>query len=170
MKKSLLSVLFLLPFAAAFAQEMKPPKEVSDLGWMVGTWTGSGKISFGSQEVAITTTMTVSFDGQFLKTVSTDKSGGFTMTKTVMVGWDAKKNQYDSYTFTNMAPKARIAHGKMDGNKLVMESEPWEAEGMTAVARETMSKISDTKTGLMMEFKNGEKWDKGMDFVLTKSK
>ena len=67
-----------------------------------------------------------------------------------------------------MAPTARIEHGKMDGGKLVMVSEPWKAEGMTAVSRETTWKISDTKCGLLMEFKNGDKWLKEMDFVLTK--
>ena len=160
--------LCLVPVVSVFAQEMAPPKEVKALGWMVGTWSGSGKIAFGGREAEITSTMTVAFDGQFLKSVSVDKSGGFTMTKTSMVGWDAAKRGYVSYTFTNMAPTARIAHGKIDGTVLVMVSDPWEAEGMTAIARETMSKISDTKFGLKMEFKNGDKWDKGMDFVLTK--
>lgn len=168
MKRSLMAALFLVPIASAYAQDMSPPKEVTELGWMVGTWSGSGKISFGGHEADITSTMTISFDGQFLKVASVDDSGGFKMTKTMMVGWDAKKSEYISYTFTNMGPKARIAHGKMEGGKLVMVSEPWEAGGMTATARETMSKVSDSKYGLTMEFKNGDKWDKGMDFVLTK--
>jgi len=160
--------LFLTPMVSAFAQDMSAPKEVKDLGWMVGTWSGSGKIAFGGQETEITSSITFSFDGQFLKAVSTDKSSGFTMTKTAMIGWDAAKSEYVSYTFTNIAPKARIAHGKMDGNKLVMVSDPWEAEGMTSVARETLSKISDTKCGSMIEMKIGDKWMTGMDFVLTK--
>ena len=92
------------------------------------------------------------------------------MTKTTMIGWDAKKNEYISYTFTNMSPIAPIAHGKVDANELVMVLNPWEAEGMTMVARETMLKVSDTKVGSMMEYKMGEKWMTGMDFVLTKSK
>ena len=159
----------MIPIISTFAQDMSPPKEVKDLKWMVGSWAGSGKISFGGRETEISSTMTVVFDGQFLKAVSVDDSSGFKMTKTVMFGWDAAKSEYVSYTFTNMAPKPRIAHGKMDGNKLVMVSDPWEAGGMTAVARETVSKNSDTKCGLMMEFKKGDKWDKGMDFVLTKN-
>ena len=168
MKLLLTTTVFLVSMLLSFAQDYGPPKEVKDLGWMVGTWSGSGKIAFGGHEVEITSTMTVSFDGQFLKSVSTDKSAGSTLTKTTMTGWEPSKSRYVSYTFTNAAPTARIAHGKMDGGKLEMISDPWEAEGMTMIDRETMSKISDTKCGVMMEYKQGDKWLKGMDFVLTK--
>ncbi len=163
-----LVALFIATTGSAFTQDMSPPKEVKDLSWMVGTWTGSGKISFGGQETEIISTMTVDFDGQFLKLASVDDSHGFKMTKTVMIGWDAKKSQYISHSFTNLSPTARVAHGKIEGAKVVLISDPWEAGGRTAVARETLSKISDSKVGVMMEFKNGEKWDKGMDFVLSK--
>lgn len=162
------AALFLVTIVSAFAQDPSPPKEVSDLAWMVGTWSGSGNISFGGHAVAITSTMTVSFDGQFLKTVSVDESSGSKLTKTSMLGWDAAKGQYISYSFTNIAPVPRIANGKMEGGKLVMVSDPWKAEGMTAVDRETMSKISDTKCGLVIELQEGDQWDKEMDFVLTK--
>ncbi len=162
------AALLLAPMVSALSQDLGPPKQVKDLGWMVGTWSGTGKIAFGGHSVGITSTMIVSFDGQFLKSVSTDKSAGYTLIKTTMTGWEPAKSQYVSYTFTNMAPTARIAHGKWDGKRLEMVSDPWEAEGTTSVDRETMSKISDTKYGLMMEYKDGEKWVKGMDFVLTK--
>ena len=135
---------------------------------MLGTWSGSGKISFGGHAVDITSSLTISYEGQFLKEVSTDKSAGSTLTKTTMIGWDAKKNEYVSYTFTNMAPTARIAHGKLNGSTLVMVAEPWEAEGFTTVERETISKVSGTKLKLILEYKQGDNWVKGMDFVLTK--
>jgi len=136
---------------------------------MVGTWAGNGKIAFGGHEVEITSTMTISFEGQFLKEVSADRSAGSTLTKTTMTGWDPKSSQFVSYTFTNMAPTARIAHGKVEGDTLVMVSDPWEAEGFTSVSRETMSKISDTKLGVKLELKTGDKWQTGMDIVLTKT-
>ncbi len=168
MKRLLTAVLFLVSMVSAFAQDTSPPKEVSDLGWMVGTWSGSTKIAFGGHETAINSEMTISFDGQFLKTVATDESSGSKLTKTSMIGWDVAKGEYVSYTFTNIAPAPRIEHGKMDGAKLVLVSDPWQAEGMKAVIRETVSKVSDTQYGLVMEFKNGDKWVKGVDFVLTK--
>lgn len=168
MKRLLIAALFVAAMVSVLAQDLAPPKQVQDLGWAVGTWSGAGKIAFGGHEVEIASTMTVSFDGQFLKEVSTDKSAGSTLTKTTMTGWEAAKNRYVSYTFTNMAPTARIAHGTLTGSKLEMVSDPWEAEGFTMVARESMSKISDTKVGLVMEYKQGDNWIKGMDIVLTK--
>jgi hypothetical protein len=168
MRRLLTVALFLAPMVAVLAQDYGPPQQVKDLGWTLGTWTGSGKIAFGGHEVEITSTMTVSFDGQFLKAVSADKSAGSTLTKTTMTGWEPKKGEYISYTFTNAAPTARIAHGKLAGSTLQMISDPWEAEGFTMVARESMSKISDTKCGLVMEYQQGDKWVKGMDIVLTK--
>src|SRR5438128_2514171 len=137
MKRLLMAGLFLMPLVSVLAQDYGPPQQVKDLGWMVGTWSGSGKIAFGGHEVEVTSTMTVSFDGQFLKAVSADKSAGSTLTKTTMTGWEPSKNQYISYSFTNAGPMARIAHGKLDGSTLEMVSDPWEAEGFTMVARET---------------------------------
>lgn len=168
MKRLLISAIVLVPVVSALAQDMSAPKEVRDLAWMVGTWSGSGKIAFGGHETDITSTMAVSFDGQFLKEVSSDKSSQYELTKTSMIGWDPTKKEYVSYTFTNIAPTPRIEHGNMDGNKLVMVSDPWEAEGMKLVGRETMSKISDTKCGLVIEAKISDKWEKEMDFVLTR--
>lgn len=168
MKRLLAAVLFLAPMVFGAAQDYGPPKQVKDLGWMVGAWSGSGKIAFGGHEVEITSSMTVSFDGQFLKEVSIDKSAGSTLTKTTMTGWEPKKGEYISYTFTNAAPTARIAHGKLNGNTLQMISDPWEAEGFTTIMRESISKISDTQCGLTLEYKQGDKWITGMHFVLTK--
>lgn len=168
MKGFLAASLLMAPLAYVLAQDTDPPKEVKDLAWMVGSWSGKGQIAFGGHEVEITSKITASFDGQFLKTTSTDKSSGSTLTKTTMTGWDPAKNEFVSYTFTNMAPTARIAHGKLDGGKLVMVSEPWKAEGMTTVSRETMWRVSDSKWGLTIEFKQGDKWIKGMDFTLEK--
>ena len=167
MKRLLTVALVIVPTVSALAQELEPPKEIKALGWMVGSWSGGGKMSFGGQVTELETTMKVSFDGQFLKAVSTDKSSGFTMTKTTMTSWDAKKSQYVSYSFTNIAPTARVAHGKFESSKLTMVSDPWEA-GMTAIMRETLSKISDKQCGMSLEFKNGDKWIKGVDFVLIK--
>lgn len=168
MKRLILPLLALVPITSAFAQMPAPPKQVSDLAWMVGTWTGSGKISFGGNETEIKTTMTAAFDGMFLKINSTDESTGFKMTKTVMVGWDSANSEYVTYTFTNIAPDARIAHGKPVDGMLQTVSDPWEAEGMKATTRETVSKVSATQCGYKIEFKQGDNFVTGMDFVLTK--
>ena len=56
----------------------------------------------------------------------------------------------------------------MEGADLVMTSEPWEVEGVSVVSRATYAKVSETKFRSMMEFKNGDKWEKAMDIELTK--
>lgn len=168
MKLALALVTLLSLSVIASTQELAPPKEISNLSWIVGTWSGSGKISFGGNETPITSTATVSIDGQFLKAVTADSSSGFTLSKTTMTSWEAAKSQYTSYSFTNIAPTARIAHGKSETDKMVMVSEPWTAEGMTAVFRESLSKVSDKKIELVLEMKMGEKWSQMLDIVLTK--
>ena len=158
----------LLLSAVGMAQELAPPKEITDLGWMVGTWSGSGKIAFGGTETPIETKMTVSLDGQFLKAVSSDKSNGFTLLKTTMISWDVSKHEYVSYSFTNIGATARVENRKFEDGKLVMVSDPWESEGMKSVIRESLWKVSSKKFGLSMEFKFGEKWVKGLEMVLSK--
>ncbi|MBS1705988.1 MAG: DUF1579 family protein [Armatimonadetes bacterium] len=154
----------------AIGQELKPLKEIENLSWMVGTWSGSGEISFGGNKVTIKTTMVVSMDGQFLKATATDESSGFKMTKMTMTEWNAAKKQYISYTFTNIGSTARVAHGTFADKSLSMISDPWEAEGMTAVMRETVTKLDTTKCGYSLELKQDNKWAKVMDFVLDRVK
>lgn len=158
----------MLTTVSAMAQQTQTPNQVTDLGWMVGTWSGSGKFTFGGQEMDLSSTMVFSFEGQFLKSVTTTEMGAMKMDETMMMGWNEPKKEYVSYTFTGFAPMPGIKHGKMDGSSLVMVSEPWEVEGQSVVSRSTYAKVSDTKFRLTMELKDGDKWDKAMDLELTK--
>ncbi|MBS1723012.1 MAG: DUF1579 family protein [Armatimonadetes bacterium] len=167
MSRVLISALLFLPCVPTFAQEMAPPKEVTDLGWMVGTWSGSGKVPYEGKEIELSVMMTFSIDGQFLKSKSSMVEGGMKMSETMMLGWSGAKSEYVSYSFTSFAPTPGIKHGKLDGANLVMTSEPWEVSGMTVVSRTTYTKLSDTKFRTKMEFKNGEKWDNAMELELT---
>jgi hypothetical protein len=141
-----------------------PPKEISDLKWMVGTWTGSGPFSMMGTSMDLKMTMTCSFEGQFLKSVTVNDFGQIKMDETAYMGWDDEKKEYFSYSFTNMAPTPRIERGKMDGGKFLMVSEPWQG----TVGRATMTKVSDSKVKFLLEFKNEDKWEKGCDMEMTK--
>lgn len=134
---------------------------------MVGQWVGKSKISFGGRETEIDSSYTVTIDGMFLKSVAADRSNGFTLVKTTMMGWDEAKKEYISYTFTNIGATARIAHGKFEGGQLVMVSEPWSSEGQTAVVRETYSKDPSGRLGVTMEFQKDGGWVKGMNLSLA---
>lgn len=168
-RRLVLAALVVLPALTAFSQGPTRPKQVTDLGWMVGTWTGAGKFSLGGQTVDTKLSIVVTFDGQFLKEVSTADMGAFKSTETMMLGWDAAKNQYSSYTFADYAATPGIKHGTMTGESLTLVSEPWAMEGMTVLSRSTMTKVSDSKFKSKMEIKNGEKWDTAMDIELAKS-
>lgn len=168
MTKLLSITTLLLASASVFAQDMKSPKEVTDLAWMIGTWSGEGKMSFGGQEAPVKTTMVVTFDGQFVKAVSTTEEGGMTMRETMMLGWNEDTKMYDSYTFTSFAPTPGIKHGKIEDGKLVLVSEPWKVQGMSFVSRATYAKVSDSKLRMGMDFKSATGWDTALDMQLSK--
>lgn len=168
MKRTFSSICLAAAFALAQAQDMTPPQQVTDLKWMVGTWSGKGKFAFGGQEMDVSMTMVFSFDGQFLKSVSTNEMGGMKMSETMMLGWNPAKSEYDSYTFTSFAPTPGVKHGKMENGGLVMVSDPWDVGGMSVVSRTTLTKVSDTQFRMTMEFKNDDKWEKASDMELKK--
>jgi len=149
---------------SAFAQSFDPPQQVTDLKWMLGTWTGKGKMEMMGTAMDTSITMTTTMEGQFLKSVSVYDMGAVKMEETQYVGWNEEKKEYTSWAFTNLAPTPRIEHGKMENGAMVMTSESW--QGM--VGRGTMKKISETKVGFLLEFQNESKWDKAMDIELTK--
>jgi hypothetical protein len=112
----------------------------------------------------------VEMEGQFLKMTSKTDFGMFQMTETSYLGWNAVAKKYDCWVFSNMAPAPRIEHGGFVGDAWVMESEPW-ATGDAApptTGRVSMTKKSDTEMQVLLEFKNGDKWDKVSEGTLTK--
>ena len=168
MKRLLTAALFLVVMASAFAQANKPPKAISDLGWMVGTWSGNGKIVNEGKETAIKASMTVSLRGQFIESVSTiTLAEGVDLVLTRMICFDWGKHQLVSYTFNNWSEMPLISRGKLADNKLIMLLDH-SATDQTPEGRDTTSKISDTKYGFKIEMKKGDKWNEWMDMVLTK--
>ncbi|MGE0002711.1 MAG: DUF1579 family protein [Fimbriimonadaceae bacterium] len=170
MRKILLSLLTVAAMGTAFAQvpDLNPPKEIEELAWLKGNWAGSSKFSFGGMELEVSTKMSVSMDGQFLKSVSTNDYGMLQATETMLLGYDAAKNSYFAYAFTNMAPTPRKENGKMEGGSLVMVSDPWDIMGQATVSRGTMTKLSDTKLKFKLEFKAGDGWELASEMEMTK--
>lgn len=140
---------------------MEAPAEIKKLGWMVGEWTGTIKMNMQGMEFESQSTMKNEFEGQFLKSASVMDMMGMKMTETMYMGWNAAKNRYESYAFSNFSPKPRIEYGTMEGDKMTMTSEPWEVGGEApTVGRGTMTKKSDTEIHFILEFKEGDKWVK----------
>lgn len=126
-------------------------------------------MSGGKVKFTVDTKMIIGYDGQFIRTESTDTANGFTLTKTELTGWDQKLGKYSSYAFTNIAPLPRTSHGDFKDDRFISVSEPWSAEEMSSVTRQTLIKISDTKIRLILELSTGKYWATEMDVTLTKS-
>ena len=168
MKRALFTLLAMVPMASALAQSAEPPSQITDLNWMVGTWTGSGKFAIHGMEMDMNVTVTCSIEGQFLKTVAVNDYGAIKMEETQYTGYDAEKKEYFAYSFTNVSPAPRVQRGKLEGNSLVMLSEPWTVMGESMTARGATTKVSATKMKMGLDIKNGDKWDKASEFELTK--
>lgn len=168
--RSLAFVSVLALCTASFAQlpDLNPPAEVKKFDWLVGTWTGEAKFNFGGMELDVRTKMTVSYEGQFLRSVSLNDYGMIQATETMYLGWDAARGEYVSWSFSNMAPLPRIERGKLEGDKLVMVSDPWGIMGQDVVSRGTIAKISDSKASLMLEMKAGDSWEQATEIQMTK--
>ena len=166
-------MLFISVASAFGAQEptMAPPPELKKLQFLVGEWTGKMKWSMPGMTEASDMPFKVEWEGQFLKTTSTMTMAGMSMVETAYIGWDAKRKDYTSWTFTNFAPQPRIEHGKFEGDKFVSVSEPWDVGmGEPTTGRATITKVTDIMVNFMLEFKEGDKWNKVAEGTFTKKK
>lgn len=162
MKKAILWAIFGLT-TGAFAQmpSLEPPAEVSALKWMVGEWTSKMHWTMEGQEMDVDMTLKNEFEGQFLKQTSVTDMMGMKFNEVGYLGYDKAKKKYFMYTFTNFGPTPRIEWGTFENNRMVMISEPWDAGmGAPMTSRATLTKKSDTEVHFLLEFKNGDKWDK----------
>jgi hypothetical protein len=160
----LLSLLaFALAAIPAFAQMPETPAEITKLAWAVGDWEGTMKWTMAGMPPGSESkdTWKVEIDGQFIKSTATTDMMGMSMKETSFVGWDAANNRYNGWGFSNWAPTPRIDHGTVNGDVWVMESEPWVVGGEApTVGRSTVTRKSDTEMTYLLEFKDGDKWNK----------
>ena len=170
LNRMLLGVALVAAASVSLAQSFPAPKEVTNLKWMEGTWTGAGKFTMMGESQDCTVSLKNKLDGMFLFSDMTTTVGGVPMTEKSYIGWNAAKKQYDMWAFASFSTSPRIEHGKMEGNAMVFESEPWDVMGMTMISRSTMTKKSDTEVVFKLEFKEGDKWGPAMELTLKKSK
>lgn len=158
----LLVCLFAFGSALALGQDQNAPHpELNKLSWQLGTWEGNVKWSMPGMDDEMTMAWTSVMDGNFMKSTSTMDMMGQKVTETGYLTWDAKQSRYSYWTFTNFAHMPRVEHGTLDGDKMVMISEPWDAGmGEATVSRATVAKKGDTELTFLLEFKQGETWNK----------
>ena len=138
---------------------------------MVGEWKSTSTWNMPDAPTKdVDSTMKVEWDGQFLRHTSTSDFGMMMMTETMMFGYDPYKKKYYSSSFTNMAPTPRIEWGTLEGDTLVMVSEPWQIRGDESVSRATLVKVSDDEIKFKLEFKYGDSWTVVSDSVFKRKK
>jgi len=163
------SFVLLAVSATAQMPDLTPPKQISDLAWSVGEWSGSVHWTMeGTPEMDSNVGLKISIEGQFLKEESTQDMMGMAMTETAYMGWNDKESRYDCWSFTNFAPTPRLEHGKVDGKNWTMESEPWVGMGQATTGRSTITMVSDSEMKMTLEFKTGDTWTKVAEGTLKK--
>ncbi|MCW5935985.1 MAG: FABP family protein [Fimbriimonadaceae bacterium] len=170
--KSTLRLLTVAALATASfvarAQDFEPPAELKKLDWMIGSWSGSGKMAMQGMEMDFTAKVACSWEGQFMKLVSETDFGMLKMTETMFLGWSPTDSQYIAYSFTNISPEARIETGSLEGDTMTMVSQPWNVMGDSSVARTKVGKKSATKLLFKLEFKEGDDWVPASEYEMTK--
>lgn len=167
-----LMAILVATWAGAFAQLVQAPAELKKLDWLLGTWEGKVAWTMPGMSGDSTMTMKSEWDGAFFKSVSTTDMGGMKSVETGYGWYDKDKKLYKFCTFTNFAPTPRFESGTFENDTLTMVSDPWETgmPGPATVARATMVKKSATEATFMLEFKNGDKWDKVAEGKFLKKK
>ena len=145
----------------AFAQlpKAEPGEEMKKLAWQVGSWSGNVKWTMPGMEGDSTMTWKAEWEGPFLKSTSVMVVGGEKMTETSFMTYDVGSKKYVIWTFTNMSINPRIERGTLEGNSMVMVSDPWDiGMGEPSVSRATLKKISDKECTFALEFMMGADW------------
>ncbi len=127
MKTVTLALSFVILAAESFQIPSYP--EVDKLGFLVGKWSGPGKIAPpGSAPIEGPTTWTVTKDmgGRYLRIeLSQEIAGMGTVRGMTMLGWDAGEKKYRSFTYTNSPMdklEGRQETGVLHGKSLTMDA------------------------------------------------
>lgn len=166
------SIAALILVGSAFAQVPAAPAEMAKLGFMVGSWSSTGTASGpdGSKETSKGTGVAAMVhDGMWLKfdVKETMESSG-KMDGHMMLGWDESKKMYRGAWFDNMASTMMTFQGKMEGNKLVLISDPTNHMGMTMKFRLTYESKSANELTFLLEMDMEGKWMPGMSITYKK--
>ncbi len=171
MKKVMTTLMFVYAAAVSMAQLPEPAKELKELSWLIGEWSGSGVFQIPDMGgMDVTVTFKAEWDGLFIRQTALNDFGMMQMTETMMLGYDENKSEHFSHGYTNVAPLPRVERGKVIDGALVMTSEPWEVMGDPTVGRSTLSKVDDDTIKMKLEFKTGDTWTPVSDITFKRKK
>lgn len=175
MKKWIVALLLCSAvWAGAQAPDMSPPKEMKDMAWYVGEWTGEMKLYMPGSNDAMSAkgTMKVSMalGGRFVRAEHTyDMPGMGQMTGLDLTTYNPATKEWHTHWFDSMSVSPMHFVGKREGDKTVAICKGYEMEGMGKTDyRATYSRVSDSKTTFVLEMKMGDSWSKLMEATYTK--
>lgn len=130
----------------------KPVPELAKFEYLVGEWHGS----FGPMKGVLVNEWVE--NGRFLKSTLNLSGAEGPFTETSFLGWDPKKRKYRAWNFNAMSALPRIEEGTLEGEELVLISEPWDAGPMAVVSKGTTRRINETEVTVKVEVRQGDRW------------
>lgn len=165
--KLISSLVLVVAGVTAIAQDpgmmMAPPKEVKQLSWMLGTWTGTNTSNMsGTPEKAACTVKTEwSCGGRFLKTTFSTKMMGSKFEGVQMTTFNPESKEWTTIWFDSMTPQDMHSKGTIKGNTITFISDPMPMpDGSSGVFRSQWTKMSNTHMTFRLDMKQGEEWSK----------
>lgn len=145
-----------------------PPKELDQIKWMVGQWSGTMSSTMGDIKTVMDIQPTMG--GHYYQFNSKNTLGDMTMDEVVYLTYDPKMSKFRIWAFASWGGPARTEAGDYKDDKLVTVSDPWEVMGMTMVSRSTLAKAEGDKLEFILEFKEGDNWKKDGGGLLTRTR
>lgn len=174
MKKTLTIATLALCYAS-YAQmpDMAPPKEMANLNWLLGTWTGNQEYSMGEpgakpEKGSAKITFKKALGGRFINGDHDMMMMGMKMTGTAMLTYDPSKKVWREYWFDSMTPEVLAFTGGPVNGEYVLTSEPVAMNGMPETRYRASYAHKAGKMVFKLQMQAGENWQTIVTGTYTK--
>ena len=157
--KPLLTLLAIVSTSLCFAQApTKAAEAMKAVDFLSGTWKGTQKFN-NSMEATVRAETKLVVSGRFLEeALSVDLKGKKSDTRHLLT-YDPKTSTYKAWWFNDTRPDATAFEGKLDGDKLILNSKPMPGPGGQEITlRVTYEKLAKDQLGYGLEMTQGEDW------------
>jgi hypothetical protein len=154
------TILGLLLIGGAALAEEKPPAELEQLNYFMGTWTCEGKVHAVTpaiKERTITARLVhaAALDGRWSVVNIEEKSSVGVLKMMSLEGWDLATKRFISMGATSSGSSAVATSQGWQGDKLIWMAEGSAFTGNTYKSRMTITKKSATEYDLASEMSSG---------------
>lgn len=150
--------------AAAQDHGFPVPSSLRAANFLVGKWVGQMEFVFGAKGLVaeVVTTTTPAVGGRYIEERLRVSLPGRPESETLhMLSYDERENLFKAWWFNDTMVGPLTLHGSMQGDKLVLTSDPTHGAGVpNTVFRVTYTNISADEFTYEMEFNRGTEWTK----------